>query len=236
MSPIHVILQVLSVIALVSGGVTAKTGYRFPECSDPTANWVYRRVKVSYISLSSFFSTSTELLWKLAAAKLEGQCIGDTFSISPLRPGSVYGDPRALSASTPYMCSSVSYSMVSACAICQGGEFQTWKKWVTNCSTSDISVTKYPVRLPASIEVPAWAYINVEEIGTFDVIRAKVIAFPSRPRYSDLVLIGAVVGGALVLSVLAALFFYRRRKLHKKNHLASDDIPETEPLLASDGN
>ncbi|KIJ23833.1 hypothetical protein M422DRAFT_275521 [Sphaerobolus stellatus SS14] len=206
MSPIHVIMQVLSVTALVSGGVTAKTGYRFPKCSDPTANWMFAKQGVSPCE---------------AAAKLQGQCIRDTFSISPFRPGSAYSGPRAPSASTPC------------------GDFQTWRKWVANCNISDIAVTKCPVRFPTGIEVPAWAYVNVEEIGTFDVIRAKVVAFPSRPRYFDLVLIGTaggVVGGALVLSVLAALFFYRRRKLHKKNHLASDDIPETEPLLASDGN
>ncbi|KIJ23832.1 hypothetical protein M422DRAFT_275520 [Sphaerobolus stellatus SS14] len=219
MSPMLFILQVLSVIALVSSGVEAEQ-WRFPECTDPTTNWMSNQRGMSPCEV---------------AANLEALHIKKLPSTS-----SVYTGPRN-GHSNPLQCSTVSYSMVSACAVCQGGGFKSWKGWASNCIMRDISVGNYPLPLPPGIEVPTWAYMNVEEIGIFDVKRAKAIASapaPSRSRYSDMVLIGAaggVVGSALVLSVLATLFFYRRHKLHQKKHLASNDTPESEPLLPSDG-
>ncbi|KIJ26647.1 hypothetical protein M422DRAFT_272279 [Sphaerobolus stellatus SS14] len=128
--------------------------------------------------------------------------------------------------------------MVAACAICQGdpgySRLERWKKWASHCAIKDSSVAEYPLQLPSGITVSAWAYLNVEKIGIFDEIQAKIIAVaprPIRPRFSDMIIIdaaGGPVSGALVLSVLTIIFLYRRPKL-QKDQLAYEDIPETEP-------
>ncbi|KAI0950181.1 hypothetical protein AcV7_008727 [Taiwanofungus camphoratus] len=50
-------------------------------------------------------------------------------------------------------CSSVAYSLVSACAYCQDGS-----KWTYNCSSSEVVNGQYSHDIPGGTAFPAWAY------------------------------------------------------------------------------
>lgn len=87
----------------------------------------------------------------LVAAVLEAPCQGgDIVYIGPLANNS-----------TLCQCNTVTYSLVSACAACQGQRFISWSQWIANCTTSNVSIATYPLRLPTSVQVPSWAYLNV---------------------------------------------------------------------------
>lgn len=69
-------------------------------------------------------------------------------------------------------CSSVTYSMVSACAICQGGLAGTWtglgtKSWIANCPANVTSLTFFPQPVPSGVFIPTWAFLNVTANGDF---------------------------------------------------------------------
>ncbi|KIO16064.1 hypothetical protein M407DRAFT_39834, partial [Tulasnella calospora MUT 4182] len=58
-------------------------------------------------------------------------------------------------------CSSVVYSLVSACAQCQGFDWVSWSFWRGNCGQDMITTGEYPLDIPIGTGVPAWAYQNV---------------------------------------------------------------------------
>ncbi|KAF8969852.1 hypothetical protein BDZ97DRAFT_1792984, partial [Flammula alnicola] len=72
----------------------------------------------------------------------------------------------------PCLCSSVTYSLVSACGGCQGRTFQNWTTWNENCLNP--SLTTFPDPLPATVQVPVWASLNVTLTGdTLDPVAAQ---------------------------------------------------------------
>ncbi|KAF8969854.1 hypothetical protein BDZ97DRAFT_1792997 [Flammula alnicola] len=56
------------------------------------------------------------------AMALAGVCIGTDFTLAPLQPGFVYLGPNVANANS-CRCSSVYYSLLSACAACQDRSF-----------------------------------------------------------------------------------------------------------------
>lgn len=91
---------------------------------------------------------------------LGGLCYPDGYSVTPLPdPTSRYLGPLK-GYENPCICSSVYYSLISACAICQGDRpYMSWSLWSANCSTTYI--TTFPKDLPQGFPVPHWAYQNV---------------------------------------------------------------------------
>ncbi|KAF8576637.1 hypothetical protein K439DRAFT_1640354 [Ramaria rubella] len=76
--------------------------------------------------------------------------------------------------SNPCICSTVTYSMVSACAECQGRLFEKWSQWITNCSSSDVEISTYnqdTIFSPGFI--PAWAYLDVTKEDTWNATLAE---------------------------------------------------------------
>ncbi|KAF8576242.1 hypothetical protein K439DRAFT_1664696 [Ramaria rubella] len=108
----------------------------------------------------------------LVAATLEGACNNGVFNISSLPPGDAYNGPLA-GQSNICFCSTVTYSMVSACAACQGGEWNPWASWIENCVPSEISIAAFPAILPPGF-VPSWAFIDPTEEGTWNATAALV--------------------------------------------------------------
>ncbi|KAG9003397.1 hypothetical protein FRB90_011184 [Tulasnella sp. 427] len=53
------------------------------------------------------------------------------------------------------------YSLISACAQCQGSQWISWSYWRTNCPTGEVTVGQYPLDIPEGTGVPAWAYQDV---------------------------------------------------------------------------
>ncbi|KAF8524010.1 hypothetical protein JB92DRAFT_2882341 [Gautieria morchelliformis] len=93
----------------------------------------------------------------LVAAAFQSAC---NSGIPALASDQAYAGPK-MGESSPCQCSTVVYSVFSACGACQGALFNPWTDWMTNCSASDISISRFPPSLPSGLTVPAWAYLNV---------------------------------------------------------------------------
>lgn len=93
------------------------------------------------------------------------------FTLLALPEDSQYSGP-SLAAANPCICSTVVYSLMSACGACQGGLYQTWSTWSGNCPS--ISVGKFPEPIPPQTFVPGWAYFDVETSDTFNETAAKL--------------------------------------------------------------
>ncbi|KAJ7120501.1 hypothetical protein C8R43DRAFT_83195 [Mycena crocata] len=82
-----------------------------------------------------------------------------------------YEGPSALNA-TLCSCSTVTYSLISACGACQGRRFGNWTEWASNCP--QVEVAQFLQAIPAEVVVPSWAYLNVTETdNNFNPIRAN---------------------------------------------------------------
>ncbi|KIL60486.1 hypothetical protein M378DRAFT_918536 [Amanita muscaria Koide BX008] len=66
----------------------------------------------------------------------------------------------------PCWCNSVFYSLLSACAICQGALLDHWSDFSKGCPRR--WMTKYPLTIPARVRVPHWAYLDVQASDVFD--------------------------------------------------------------------
>jgi len=107
----------------------------------------------------------------LIAAYAQGVCNGGQFTVDPLPAGTHYTGPFVNQAND-CECSTVVYSLVSACGICQGSsEIDTWSTWQTNCTSTSISA--YPEQIPSGTSIPAWAYLDVVADDIFNVTTAK---------------------------------------------------------------
>jgi len=93
------------------------------------------------------------------AAILESVCGSfENITSLPLPLDNHYLGPTLVDA-TPCECSSVTYSMISACGGCQNHTFTDWLTWTGNCTAT--SFMTFPKSIPSSIVVPSWAYLNL---------------------------------------------------------------------------
>ncbi|KAH7913749.1 hypothetical protein BJ138DRAFT_1145429 [Hygrophoropsis aurantiaca] len=108
----------------------------------------------------------------LVGAYLQGACNGGTFSVNTIGSESEYIGPTAALANG-CQCSTVTYSMLMACSICQNNTNEiTWSTWSFNCSTI---YTSFPYDIPAGTAVPKWAFSNVLPSDNFNVTQAKSV-------------------------------------------------------------
>ncbi|EKM54266.1 uncharacterized protein PHACADRAFT_258000 [Phanerochaete carnosa HHB-10118-sp] len=70
-------------------------------------------------------------------------------------------------------CSMVYYNTISACALCQNGSLAPWSGYITNCTSSQVTVAGYPENIPLGTSVPAWAYLDISFEDDFNVTAAK---------------------------------------------------------------
>ncbi|RXW22324.1 hypothetical protein EST38_g3514 [Candolleomyces aberdarensis] len=177
----------------------------------------------------------------LVGSALAGVCVGGDFTLSALEEGFIYRGP-SVAVANACRCSSVYYSMLSACAACQGRNFIRWSQYATNCSTTYLTI--YPQPIPATVAVPHWAYLDVAIDDTFNITRAQSaggvestlvptaasttspgatggVSGPGAPQSSSSsggsnagAIAGGVVGGIVFLALvgLGVFFFLRRRK------------------------
>jgi len=100
-------------------------------------------------------------------------------------PGDDYPDPRTTGQqysgpseddSNACLCSSVMYSMLSACAICQGATVDTWKDYTSECKPSFVTLGSFPPGIPSGTKVPAWAFMDVSKPNIWLAGQAQAIA------------------------------------------------------------
>ncbi|KAI0721814.1 hypothetical protein C8T65DRAFT_629280 [Cerioporus squamosus] len=139
-------------------------------------------------------SAVCEAGWEwMANSKGQSPCLVASYLFTPCSPASVawvyplsdgfhYNTPlNSSDSATPCRCSTVLYSMINACATCQGQLAYTipWSLYAQNCST--VYVQKFPDDIPLGTAVPAWAYIDVTRNGTFNPDAAEAIANLDKP-------------------------------------------------------
>ncbi|KAG9015012.1 hypothetical protein FRB94_007084 [Tulasnella sp. JGI-2019a] len=110
----------------------------------------------------------------LITAYLENACapVGGNWNVGALGPNQNYVGPYVEGANY-CSCSSVVYSMISACAACQNDLWIPWSTWSTNCTTNITTIGQWPLDIPVGTEIPAWAYQNVTLHDTFVLANAQ---------------------------------------------------------------
>jgi len=189
------------------------------------------------------------------AASLEAWCNGGQFEIPQLPPGRHYGGPD-VGEDNSCTCNTVTYSLVSACAACQGSStWVQWTSWSTNCSTV-APPSIYPNPIPSDTRVPHWAYIDVVTANNWTVAAAQSAgdspeatpAAPSTTQPSPTassspnsnqhkshagVIAGAIVGVAGVALLTASIFWYfRRRRRLAGAQPSSFEMPEPKTSMS----
>lgn len=167
------------------------------------------------------------------AASLLGVCVPAGDPLPQLPPGYYYIGPT-LQSRNECTCSSVYFSMLSACAVCQTRETLRWSTYATNCST--VYVQTFPDPLPTGVRVPHYAYLDVTNVNGFDASVAQAaggtesVSVPSAttvaPGSSSTgnqnsgkktnagAIAGGVVGGVAVLGIIVCVvvwFLLRQR-------------------------
>jgi len=144
----------VSFLSILTGPALAHAQLTYPNCS---SGWEW-----SYNSLSQNPCN--------VAAYLESVCNGGQFDIPQLPPGRLYAGPSTAQF-YPCECNTVVYSLISACAACQGSTGILWSAWSYNCSTVDNST--YPKSIPDGTRVPHWAYLDVTADSSWNASAAQ---------------------------------------------------------------
>ncbi|KAK0459820.1 uncharacterized protein EV420DRAFT_292387 [Desarmillaria tabescens] len=224
-----VLFPLVKLVPLVASQVTQVT------CNASIdSNWSYNSLNQSSCVVASY---------------LGGVCNSGNFTVTPLSEGDLYAGPTLAQANS-CRCSSVFYSLISACALCQGRIYERWSLFHTNCTENlNIPVGKFNDAIPAQTAVPHWAYQNVSVTDTFDEQEARsdsdapestaqptstsTSTFPSassgvtsQKRTNVGAIVGGVIGGVALIALLGlGIWFIRLR--FRSNH-------ESEPILAAD--
>jgi len=143
MGPQMTILAVLTTLFLFSGSAVSQISYA--PCTTSTYNWANNSLNQNPCEV---------------AAYMEGTCNQGVFTVDPLLPGNEYFGPSGVDNSNLCKCSTVAYSLVSACAACQEAEWITWSEWVTNC-TKVFETSGFPNPVPDGTSLPQWALLDV---------------------------------------------------------------------------
>ncbi|KAK0483724.1 hypothetical protein IW261DRAFT_976498 [Armillaria novae-zelandiae] len=139
---------------------------------------VLRLVLALHLSITGTSSSAVSNV----AAYLISQCTDEPFTLNPLPAGTHYVGPTSPQDANECECSSVVYSLVSACAACQERNYEGWDVWRTNCSNIYYSV--FPKNIPILTTVPVWAYVDYTDIDTFNPQDAQSKASEKLPDSS----------------------------------------------------
>ncbi|KAH9955188.1 hypothetical protein BGW80DRAFT_375961 [Lactifluus volemus] len=162
-SAVLTILSLFTAYALVQAQVTA------PNCTVSSLGWVRPNQFVS-LSFTDRWSWSFNSIGQnpcTVAAFLQSTCYQGSFAIGPLPQGYEYAGPDAHE-NTTCKCSTVVYSLLSACDACQGSGWFRWYDYSTNCTTGEPSASSFVNPVPQGTRVPYWALIDVTVQGTWN--------------------------------------------------------------------
>ncbi|TFK30078.1 hypothetical protein FA15DRAFT_197104 [Coprinopsis marcescibilis] len=73
------------------------------------------------------------------AASLLAVCNDGEFEVLPLSLGQHYRGPALVANANPCICSTVVFSLMTACGLCQGRSVLRWSQWSTNCPRVSLS-------------------------------------------------------------------------------------------------
>ncbi|KAJ7709713.1 hypothetical protein B0H17DRAFT_1028862 [Mycena rosella] len=170
----------------------------------------------------------------LVAAYLGAVCDDGLFLVPGLTDDTSFYQGPTVAQANKCGCSSVFYSLLSACAECQSGKVLTWSTFDTNCTTVYPQI--FDSNIPSGTAVPHWAYQNVTADDGFNVTLAQMQLEapestanpnptgttappgnsepPSHKNSNAGPIAGGVVGGVVLLALvcMTAFWFIRRRR------------------------
>ncbi|TDL21359.1 hypothetical protein BD410DRAFT_789792 [Rickenella mellea] len=174
----------------------------------------------------------------LVAAYAGGACNVGTFNVPALALDYEYFGPDQ-GFGNNCLCSSILYSLLSACGVCQSHAIITWSRWKTNCTTVYLSV--YPEDIPSGTAIPAWAYLDISTSDIFNPAAAQALqsspestaslsrvtqsASGANPTQNGSTstkssntgaIAGGVVGGVAVVALAAILILFLIRQRNNK--------------------
>ncbi|KAF8736919.1 hypothetical protein AX14_013736 [Amanita brunnescens Koide BX004] len=171
-------------------------------------------------------------------------CDFNGFKLQPLTSGSSYPGPT-LGQDNSCHCTSVYYSLISACAACQGERWITWPAYTTNC-TSQVYLAVYPAGIPSDTSVPHWAYLDVTATNnTFDPIIASAVGgrestAPTTASSSHVgpgviagAVVGSVVGTIIIVAGILLLLNERQKALQRRGGMHHDMEEEKQLPLGT---
>jgi len=103
------------------------------------------------------------------AAYLISTCHSGSYTIDPLPAGYHYV-PDSHSTDT-CLCNTVAYSLLSACEGCQGGVWDTYLTYSSNCTTL-LGAGNFPNPVPSGTSVPYWAFIGITSADNWSPTKA----------------------------------------------------------------
>ncbi|KAH9984275.1 hypothetical protein BJV77DRAFT_200144 [Russula vinacea] len=190
------------------------------------------------------------------AATMLGTCNGSTYTMAPLQPGQSYSGPSGVDDSNLCKCSTVGYSLVSACGGCQGQTWITWSEYPSNCKMV-LPASRFPNPVPSGIRLPYWSLLNVIHENNWDFNKSYVAgdtpelapgATPGSSSHLSAFTPGLkaglitcdIVGGIAAITLLfqvlvVALLFYRRRRRSLTSSRRSLTSSAALPALESAG-
>ncbi|KAF8463024.1 hypothetical protein DFH94DRAFT_481856 [Russula ochroleuca] len=123
-----------------------------PNCTSSTWEWSYNSIGQNPC---------------IVAAYMLSTCKGGSYAIGALPTGSVYTGPSGTDGANLCMCSTVGYSLLSACGGCQGETWITWSEYSFNC-TKTLPASQFPNPIPAGTCAPKWALLDVTNENGWD--------------------------------------------------------------------
>lgn len=145
-------------VVAVAAYTAAQSTQQIATCTNATYQWSFNSLGQSPCVMTSW---------------LGGVCNAGSFNVPPLQTGLVYLGPSP-GAANGCRCSTVFYSVISACALCQSDDFLKWSAYNVNCSTVYPGI--FPFDIPAGTKVPHWAYLDVVPSDQFLPLAAQAAA------------------------------------------------------------
>lgn len=122
------------------------------------------------LSFFDWMSNSQHQSPCVVASSLLAVCSSGSYNVDSLPDGTHYVGPVSVFSAHDCQCNTVTYSLMSACAACQGRSYIAWSEWTANCPNVSLS---FPEQLPTGLHVPGWAYLDPRPSDNFDQIRAQ---------------------------------------------------------------
>ncbi|CUA77180.1 hypothetical protein RSOLAG22IIIB_06554 [Rhizoctonia solani] len=125
--------------------------------------------------------TNQNLAWSFNSLQ-QSPCLVASYLGSVCRPDNTWRVPQLTGGSTYYVsgsstrciCTSVVWSLLAACSLCQGLDSSRWTVYANDCTTADTSPPGiFPVTIPAGVAVPDWAYYDYVTAGVFNQVIAS---------------------------------------------------------------
>ncbi|KZT37095.1 hypothetical protein SISSUDRAFT_1048941 [Sistotremastrum suecicum HHB10207 ss-3] len=170
------------------------------------------------------------------ASSIASVCSASPIQLSALSSTESYPIPTNAD-DLPCQCNMIYYSIISACAACQGGTWGPYEDWFPHCTPQYFSVGSIPVSLPSNISIPSWASITPTGIFSPDAAEAytnqtstssQSTSSSSSPWTSraEFIMGMIILGICLVILILGfAFFLHLRRRRNSKTRWRPRQLP-----------